>query len=45
MKKIYVSPELEIKKFSLNDNILSSIESKVNSEIHEMPTDGVIEDL
>lgn len=45
MKKTYVSPELEIKEFSLNDNILSSIESRVNSEIHEMPTDGDLGEL
>lgn len=46
MKKIYESPEIEIKEFLLTECILSSIESSVNSEIHdfEEPT-GYIDDL
>lgn len=46
MKKIYESPEIEIKQLLLTESILSSIESSVNSEIHdfEEPT-GVIDDL
>ena len=35
MKKTYESPEIEIKEFLLTECILSSIESSVNSEIHD----------
>ena len=43
MKKTYESPEIEIKEFLLTECILSSIESSVNSEIHdfEEPTGGI----
>lgn len=40
MKKSYESPEIEIKKLFLTENILSSIESTVNSEIHDFPEPG-----
>ena len=40
MKKTYERPELEIKMFSLKDSILSSIESSVNSEIHDFSEPG-----
>lgn len=43
MKKQYECPELEIKRVVLSECILSSIESNVNSEIHdfEEPTGGI----
>ncbi|MBR1534394.1 MAG: hypothetical protein IJ639_08515 [Ruminococcus sp.] len=40
MKKIYESPEIEIKEFLLTECILSSIESSVNSEIHDFTEPG-----
>ncbi len=35
MKKVYECPEIEIKRFKLDECILSSIESSVSSEIHD----------
>lgn len=40
MKKQYEYPDIEIKRFVLNECILSSIESNVNSEIHDFPEPG-----
>ena len=43
MKKVYECPEIEIKRFKLDECILSSIESSVSSEIHDFsePDDGL----
>ena len=40
MKKIYESPEMEIKQLLLTECILSSIESSVSSEIHDFSEPG-----